>query len=135
MANYENLGVEVVTEVVGAAKTRRVREYSFIAVPSETFYMYRDPPPYDVAARVDAIATDLSNRIAAVLANPIVTGAAYSQDVSASGQLEDIWTVWFATTDGLITSWVEVPQSQFTPDKVKAAIGFEIAQLEGLVGL
>lgn len=132
MAEFQRLGRIEATELVGGTRTRTVRVYSFLELPDQVYFIYRDPPPYADKARVSAVAQNLANRIAGVLALPGVTGAASSEDIAPNGQLIDIWTVYWRTPSGLSVGEVDdIKQPNFTPAAVAPLVASAIADARG----
>lgn len=127
----DKLGFVTVTEVLGGSKTRLVREYSALSLPSGTYFQWRDPKPFADRDRVNAILNDLSGRIEGVLGIVGVVGAAYSQDIGASGQLVDTWTVYWQTPDGRASGEIDdVRQTNLRANYVRPLVDAAMAEAE-----
>jgi hypothetical protein len=128
MAPVTWLGTTNTRELRGS-KMVRVREFQYLAQPSETYFQFRRDQGQPCFSSPKPCAENISERIASVLANPIVVDVVYSQDTTAGGRLLDIMTVYYQTTDGLIEGAVEIRLVHFNLANTLAAIEAELGTL------
>lgn len=122
---FQIQGYTQTSEVQGGTKVVPVREYHVISLPSETYFQFRrDKPRWQYAK---SVAGQLSDRIEAVLGNPLVTDVVYSQDTTPGGKLQDTMTTYYATPDGTISGSVEQPLANFGPNATMQLVNAEIA--------
>jgi hypothetical protein len=123
---YTIQGYTQTSEVQGGTKIVKIREYHVYSLPSNTYFQFRRPLT-TTAANIKSVAQQLSDRIEAVLALPDVIDVAYSQDVTASGQLVDMMTTYYATPDGMISGSVQSDLAHFGPNYTGNQVQAEIA--------
>ena len=107
-------GWSQVDEIQGSNKIVKVKEFHAVSYPSETYFAFREPVQVTVSD-AQLRADDVSHTIEAIADNGWVTGIAYAQDVSPTGKLVDVWTVYYSATDGSKDGWVTVNYADFTP--------------------
>lgn len=130
---YEILGAVNSREVRGS-KLVKVREFSVVSLPSETYFQFRRDVTQPCYGNPKPCAKQFSDRIEAVLALDNVTDAVYSQDTTAGGRLVDWITTFYETPDGKIAGSVESSLAQFGPGFTGAQVAREIAAGGDLVG-
>jgi hypothetical protein len=115
------------TRELRGSKMVRVREFQYLALPSETYFQFRRDQGQPCFTSPKPCAENISARIEAVLANPLVLDVVYSQDTTPGGRLLDIMTVYYQSFDGLIEGAVEIRLVHFNLANTLAAIEAEIA--------
>lgn len=106
-------GYTATTAVLGGNRTQKVHEWHVFSEPSETYFEFRARTNV-TAAQAQAIADGVSAEIEDTLNLPGITDIAWSQDVTASGQLRGVFTVYWADPDTHTSGWVEIPYSEFS---------------------
>lgn len=122
------------TREVRGNKLVKVREFQVVALPSDTYFQFRRAETQPGYSDPKPAASQLSDRIAAVLADPRVVDVVYSQDTTPGGRLKDMMTTYYETTDGAISGSVEQELAYFGPGNTLALVGDEIAAGGDLVG-
>ena len=106
-------GFATVSEVQGGTKVVKVREWHAHSNPSNVYFQFREGMNI-TKADAQYTADAYSDVIEAILGNGAVTDMAYSQDVTPSGQLQDVFTTYWTSPDGSETGWVTTPYSRFS---------------------
>lgn len=114
-------GFTTTTAVFGGNRVVKVREWHCYSEPSDTYFEVRARLETARSA-VQGIANGFSDTIEALLDSPDVTDIAWSQDVTAGGQLQSVFTVYWYLPEKASTGFVEVPAGQFNIDHVAALI-------------
>jgi hypothetical protein len=122
---FDIQGYTQTSEVRGGNKVVPVREYHVISLPSETYFQFRRDKAHYSGAKSSA--QQFSDRIEAVLANPLVTDVVYSQDTTPGGKLQDTMTTYYANADGTISGSVEQDLAHFGPNVTIPLVQQEIA--------
>lgn len=120
--------------IVGIVKTNELRgtqlvpvkEYQVLSLPSETYFEFRRDASQSGYTTPGPAATQLSNRIEAVLGLPDVTDVVWSQNPSASGKLLDWMTTYYSAAGGAISGSVESDLAHFGPNYTNQQIKTEI---------
>jgi hypothetical protein len=110
-------GFTTTTAVTGGNHVMKVREWHCYSEPSETYFEVRGRIT-TTQAQIQGIADGISATIEQLLTGADITDVSWSQDVTPSGQLQSVYTVYWRTGDGLKTGFVEVPVGQFNVDHV-----------------
>lgn len=123
----------VQTREVRGTKLMRVREFSCLSLPSETYFEFRRDASQPCYAAPLPCAQQFSQRIEAVFAHPLVTDVVYSQDTTSGGRLVGIMTTYYATPDGRVEGSVEQRLENFGPGTTIPLVEAEIGEGEGQV--
>jgi len=110
-AEFQNV---LTTQEVQGGKLVKVREWGYTSEPSGVYFQFRT---LDFVTKADSqlTADQIDQTLESILGNAAITDIAYSQDVTPSGMLQDIYTVYFTADGGKVSGFVEVPYSRFTP--------------------
>lgn len=114
-------GYTTETAVLGGNQTMKVHAWRCYSEPSETYFEFRARTNV-THAEAQAIADGVSEKIEAVLGFSEVTDVAWSQDVTPSGQLIGVFTVYWHDVGQNSSGWVTVPYTKFTTQNVAEAI-------------
>ena len=110
-------GFTETTAVLGGTKVMKVRQWAAYSQPSETYFEVR-ARVVTTKGQVQAIANGFSDTIEALLAAPDYTDVSWAQDVSPSGQLISVYTVYWTISELEASGFTEVPAGQFNIDQV-----------------
>ena len=114
-------GYTTTTAVLGGNRTMKVHQWHAYSEPSETYFEFTARTNV-TTSQAQGLADTTSDHIEQVLAAVDVTDVAWSQDVTPSGQLIGIFTVYYYIADSQVSGWVEVPYTRFSLDEVALAI-------------
>lgn len=127
MAGFRIEGFTQTTELQGGNKVVQVREYRVVELPHEVYFQFRRPKAKWAPATIKSVAQQFADRIEGVLNLANVVDVAYSQDVTPSGQLQDMMTTYYATADDEISGSVEQRLANFGPTVTGRLVNAEIA--------
>ena len=119
-------GYITTTAVLGGNEVMKVHQWHCFSQPSETYFEFRARTT-TTRAQAQAIANGVSAEIEATLQLPTVTDIAWSQDVTPSGQLIGVFSVYWYDEASLSSGWVEIPYTQFNEPAAAEAIASDIA--------
>ena len=114
-------GYTTQTAVLGGTNVMKVHQWRVYSEPSNTYFEFAARVA-TTRAEAQTIADGVSAIIEAVLGFAEVTDVAWSQDVTPSGQLQGIFTVYWHDVGQNSSGWVEVPYVRFTEQNVAEAI-------------
>ena len=114
-------GYTTQTAVLGGTNVMKVHQWRCYSEPSNTYFEFAARVA-TTRAEAQTIADGVSAIIEAVLGFAEVTDVAWSQDVTPSGQLQGIFTVYWHDVGQNSSGWVEVPYVRFTEQNVAEAI-------------
>jgi hypothetical protein len=110
-------GFTETTAVLGGAKVMKVRQWAAYSQPSDTYFEVRARVT-TTKGQVQGIANGFSDTIEALLAAPDYTDVSWAQDVSPSGQLISVYTVYWTIPELEASGFTEVPAGSFNIDAV-----------------
>ena len=122
--------------IVGVVKTNELRgtnlvpvkEYQVLSLPSQTYFEFRRDASQGGYTNPGPAATQLSDRIEAVLALPSVTDVVWSQHPTPAGTLKDWMTTYYSAQGGAIQGSVESDLAHFGPNYTGAQISGEVSE-------
>lgn len=114
-------GYATQTAVLGGTHVMKVHQWRCYSEPSDTYFEFTARVT-TTHAQAQGLADTTSDHIETVLGFTEVTDIAWSQDVTPSGQLQGIFTIYWHDVGQNSSGWVEVPYPRFTPDNVAQAI-------------
>lgn len=130
---YRITGSTQTVEVQGGTKLVTIKEYHVVSEPSETYFQFRRPKTVPQNT-VKSVAKQLSDRIEAVIAKPVVTDVVYSQDTTQGGRLQDRMTTYYYDAASDISGDVESSLAEFGPTFTMAQINKELDAAKGYLG-
>lgn len=131
-ANYAFQSVKNTTELLGGQTSVPVQEFGYVTLPSNIYFQFRRPTAKVTKALVASVADQLATRIEAVFASPNVQGLLYSQTTNASGQLVDVFTIYWASDDGTITGHFDQPMASLGPGNTPPLVAAALAAAEDI---
>lgn len=132
--NSHIIGVENLTELQGANKLVKVKQYTVETTPSSIIFQFRRPvgtPQSGVASSAE----QLADRFEAVLAGPRVTDLDYFQDTTPAGQLRDMVRVFWRTLDGRAEGWFDEWMPNLGPNHTFARVDEAVAEADAELNL
>ena len=114
-------GYTTETAVLGGNAVMKVHAWRCYSEPSNTYFEFRARTNV-TTGEAQSIADGVSDIVEAVLGFTEVTDVAWSQDVTPSGQLIGVFTVYWHDVAQNASGWVEVPYTKFTQQNVAEAI-------------
>lgn len=131
MANpYVIVGQYPDVEVVGSGKTSDVQVIQFTTVPHNVYVETRLPRNIATTANIKAQVNGLATHYEQIFDITGVADMGWTQEPSASGQLEDHVIVYVTSTSGESQGQLDFPYSQFANDVIEAAVTKLVAGLD-----
>jgi len=130
VAGYAIIAQYPTVEFLGGTQTRDVMAVGVRTNDHNVYFEFRLPKASYTADNVKADANGFTIVYELLFDIPGVTDVEWSQQPTPAGQLQDHVTVYFASSSGNSSSFLDFPYSRFTQDIIAAAVTAARAELD-----
>lgn len=131
MASWELNWAHQSDQIVGGSTIQKMVELGVTTFPSGTFFQYRVPAVSTWREDLPPLLDVIAQQIEDTFGGPYITELAYFQDTTQSGQLLDMFQVFWEAADGLAQGWVEFVLAKIEPQIVNPCVQNAVAEALG----
>ncbi len=130
MPGYSVVAQYPTVEFLGGTTTRDVMAVGVRTNDHGVYFEFRLASKDYNATNVKADANGFTIVYELLFDIPGVTDVEWAQEPTPAGQLQDHVIVYFTSTSGNSSSFIDFPYSKFTQDIISAAVGKAVAELD-----